>query len=197
MLTPRSCAVIAYQIKMEKEDHMLPSLLWPVCGSRKMVCTRQAADRALEIVKTIATESERKRMALILNVGVEVSGLTREDRIQEFQLLSKYDVPLDWCLPIEIIDVDVEKIKAELPSPAAENVSQILTGVNPSVFFYGWKSGYTTITSNRGVSLTIEKTIEESRVADEVGPDVFVIPQSRSLVGKEKQRRGTIPEDAE
>jgi hypothetical protein len=44
--------MISYQIKMEKVDQMLPSLLWPACGSRKLVCTREAADRALEIVGT-------------------------------------------------------------------------------------------------------------------------------------------------
>jgi hypothetical protein len=187
--------MIAYQIKMEREEPMLPSVLWPACGSRKLVCTREAADRALKIVETIATETERKRMALLLNVGVGLSD--REQRIQELQQLSKYNVPSDWCLPIEVIDIDVEKIKSKLPSPAAENVSQILTGINPSVFFYGWETGYTTITSNRVASREVERTIEEHRVAEETGPDIWIAPQSRSLVGREKERRGAIPADAE
>ena len=76
-------------------------------------------------------------------------------------------------------------------------MSQILTGINPSVFFYGWKSGYTTITSNRVASREVEKTIEENRVAEEMGPDVWIAPQSRSLVGREKERRGAIPADTE
>ena len=42
--------MISYQIKMEKEAPLLPSFLWPACGNRKMVCTREAADRALELV---------------------------------------------------------------------------------------------------------------------------------------------------
>ena len=187
--------MIAYQIKMEREDPMLPSVLWPACNSRKLVCTREAADRALQIVETIATDSERKRMALLLRV--DIGPKDREERLQEFQQLSKYNVPSDWCLPIEVIDVDIEKIKSKLPSPAAENVSQILTGVNVSVFFYGWGSGYSTITSNRVASREVEKAIEENRVAEEMGPDVWIAPQSRSLVGREKQRRGAIPADAE
>ena len=44
--------MISYQIKMEREDQMLPSVLWSACGNRKLVCTREAADRALEIVET-------------------------------------------------------------------------------------------------------------------------------------------------
>jgi hypothetical protein len=44
--------MILHQIQMEKENHLLPSVLWPACGSRKLVCTREAADRALEIVAT-------------------------------------------------------------------------------------------------------------------------------------------------
>lgn len=111
MLTHRSFAVISHQINMEREDHLLPSILWyalseslftvlfdlsgfeskispgghlcsnercrgprglrlaltfqlfraiadseifnrPACSSRKLVCTREAAERALEIVET-------------------------------------------------------------------------------------------------------------------------------------------------
>ena len=44
--------MISYQIKMERNDHLLPSVLWPACGARKLVCTREAAERALEIVET-------------------------------------------------------------------------------------------------------------------------------------------------
>jgi hypothetical protein len=76
-------------------------------------------------------------------------------------------------------------------------VSEILRSVNPSVFFFGWGSGCTTITSNGTVAREIEKTIEENRIAEESGPNIWIAPASRSLVGKEKERRGAIPEDAE
>lgn len=129
-------------------------------------------------------------MALLLNV--ESDGLPREQRIQHFQQLSKYQVPPDWCLPIEVVDIDLDKCKSKLPS-VAQNVSELLRGINPSVFFFGWSSGYTTITSNRTVAREIEKTIEENRAGEEIGPDVWIAPASRSLVGKEKERRGTVP----
>ena len=38
---------ISRQIEMESEDQLLPSSLLPACGSRDMVCTREAAIRML------------------------------------------------------------------------------------------------------------------------------------------------------
>ena len=49
-----------------------------------------------------------------------------------------------------------------LPSVAGK-VSETLRGVNPSVFFFGWASGYTTITSNKTVAKDIEKIIQENK----------------------------------
>ena len=43
---------ITDQITREAKKPLLPSHLWPACGSRKLVCTHEAADRALEIVAT-------------------------------------------------------------------------------------------------------------------------------------------------
>ena len=86
-------------------------------------------------------------------------------------------------------------VKSKLP-PVAEKVSDFLRGVNPSVFLFGWWSGYTTISSNRTVAKEIEKVIEDNRTGDEAGPAIWVSAESRSLVGKEKERRGADPEDA-
>jgi hypothetical protein len=44
---------ISRQIEMESEDQLLPSSLWPACGNRKLVCTREAAVRMQEIVDII------------------------------------------------------------------------------------------------------------------------------------------------
>jgi hypothetical protein len=58
------------------------------------------------------------------------------------------------------------------------------------VFLFGWIAGYTTITSNRIATKTIEKVIEENRKnEDELGPKVWTCPTARSLVAKEKDRR--------
>ena len=65
--------MIFHQIKMEKQDHLLPSVLWPACGIRRLVCTREAADRALEIVATSKLFSNRlKRHFLIHHIHSRV-----------------------------------------------------------------------------------------------------------------------------
>lgn len=58
---------------------------------------------------TVATETERKRMALLLSASLGINELGHDQRIQQFQQLSKYLVPSDWRLPIEVVDVDLDK----------------------------------------------------------------------------------------
>jgi hypothetical protein len=201
---------ISRQIEMESNDQLLPNSLFPACGSREMVCTREAAVRMLEIVEIIGTETEKKRTALLLDLGcggpstadqflgqfkrlsldLDVSPMSSDQRREQFQNLSDYRIPSGWNLPIKVVDVDLPAIKCKLPS-SAEEVSKNLTAINQSVFLYGWETGRTTISSNRAVSKDIEITIEGNRVDEEErGPDIWLCPTSRSLVGKEKQRRG-------
>ncbi|KAF7930559.1 uncharacterized protein EAE98_004959 [Botrytis deweyae] len=175
------------QMEMESEDQLLPSIVWPACGARKLICTREAVARAQEIIDTIGTDTEKKRMELIFGFNHES---TRDKLAEEFQKLSEYSIPLEWQLPISIVDVDVTIIKSELPN-VVYDVSKVLTGVNQSVFLYGWASRLTTISSNRVVAKEIEATIEANRGSVDVqGPDIWLSPMARSLVGKEKQRRG-------
>jgi hypothetical protein len=124
--------MIASQIKMEREDHLLPSFLWPACGSRKLVCTREAAAKALEIVETIGTETERQRMALLLNVDVSLNELDHEQRIHEFQQLSKYEVPTRWSLPIDVVDVDLDKSTYLDSIISVERLLTLFAQSNPS-----------------------------------------------------------------
>ena len=183
---------IQRQIEMEAQDQLLPSSLWPACGDKKLVCTRQAAVRMQEIVAIIGTHTERRRTTLMLGLDDDdVSKYpTQKERVEEFQKLSSYPLPKDWQLPIQIIDYDGTEIDATLP-PIAEKVAETLTAINRSVFLFGWATGRTTISSNRAVAKEVETTIEENRTDEETrGPDIWLCPTSRSLVGKEKQRRG-------
>lgn len=176
------------QMEMESQDQLLPSIVWPACGSRKLVCTREAVARAQEIIDTIGTDTEKQRMELIFGFNHEF--LTRDQLVGEFQKLSEYSIPPGWHLPIAIMDMDICNIVSKLPT-VANDVSDVLTGVNQSVFLYGWASGLTTISSNRVVAKEIEATIEDNRGSIDVqGPDIWLSPMARSLVGKEKQRRG-------
>lgn len=141
-----------------------------------------------EIADTIGTESEKRRTALLL-ASDSGAGLTKKQTRERFQDLSDYTVPTDWCIPIDIVDVDISILKSTLP-PAVNKISESLTEINQAVFLYGWSSGKTTLSSNRAVAKEIESTIEENRTSDEdSGPDIWLC-SSRSLVGKEKQRRG-------
>jgi hypothetical protein len=182
---------IARQRRLEVEDPLLPNSLWPACGERKLVCTRDAAERMHEIVSIVGTETEKKRAALLIHHGNdEQAPLSRTQCIEEFQKLSDYQVPLTWSLPVLVVDIDLESIKSNLP-PIAMEVEKMLININQSVFLYGWGSGNTTLSSNGSVAKEIERKIEENRVDDQdSGPDIWLCPTSRSLVGKEKERRG-------
>ncbi|PSS12989.1 hypothetical protein M430DRAFT_105723 [Amorphotheca resinae ATCC 22711] len=181
---------IARQIRLEAEDQLLPNSLWPACGERKLVCTREAAIRMHEIVNIIGTETEKKRAALLIDQGDDdKTHLTSAQRIEEFQKLSDYQIPPNWNLPVAVIDIDLDSIKSSLP-PVVTEVEKLLININQSVFLYGWSAGQTTMSSNGSVAKSIEAKIEENRVHDsDSGPDIWLCPTSRSLVGKEKERR--------
>jgi hypothetical protein len=179
---------ILRQIKMESEAQLLPSSLWPACGSRKLVCTRAAAQRMQEIVDLIGTESEKKRSSYLMDAE-GTKAWTRKERVTGFQELSAYDVPQDWALPIIVVEPDIAELLKSLP-PIANHVVKQLTDINQSVFLYGWANKITTASSNRTVSKEIEAIIEANRSTDtDEGPDVWLCPTARSLVGKEKSRR--------
>jgi Protein of unknown function (DUF1308) len=191
--------IISRQIQMENEDKVLPSSMWPACGARKLVCTREAAEKMLEIVDTMGTESEKRRAALLLGKD---SHLSRQRILEEFQKLSDYPVPPEWNLPIEVVDVDIASIIASLP-PAANKVSEIFlpNGINRSVFLFGWFANLTTISSNATAARDIEMAIEDENLSSKkldglvitqntLGPNIWICPFARSLVGKEKTRRG-------
>ncbi|RAL64907.1 hypothetical protein DID88_001501 [Monilinia fructigena] len=110
------------QMEMENKDQLLPSIVWPACGTRKLVCTREAVVRAQEIVDTIGTNTEKKRMELLFDSNHES---TRDQLAEEFQKLSEYRIPLKWQLPIWVVDVDISTIMSELPL-VANDVSKCL-----------------------------------------------------------------------
>lgn len=173
------------QIEREKDDQLLPKVLWPACGSRKLVCSKEAADRCREIVATIGTVRETRRTQLIFG-GDE---LTPEERKRELRELSTYSIPDELQLPIEEIDVSIPDCVLKI-GYLAVRVAEKLTVINQSVFLYGWLEGLTTISSNRTVVKDIENLVEQHRQHDEDrGPDVWICPTARSLVGKEKTRR--------
>jgi hypothetical protein len=171
------------QLEIEKKECLIPSVMWPALAGRDLVCTREAAKRMREITGLIGTDSEKERMAVILDEGP--SG---EEKREQLRALSKHEVPDDLRLPVSVCErVGLED--GRLP-PVAKHVAQELTDINRSVFLFGWAEGITTITSNKSSANIVAVTIKKHRTRDdEVGPDVYVCTPSRSLVAKEKVRK--------
>lgn len=193
-ISPSFHRAIVRQIEVEKEQPLLPTELWPAMGAHELLCTKEAAKRMREIVETIGTATEKERMGILLG-NVPNDKLDRESLIRKFQSLSDWQVPVDWVLPIRIVDakpvIEAAKAAGKLP-PVADEVAQVLSAINYSVFMYGWATGLTTISSNRTIDKQIEVTIENSRQVDEnavEGPPVWICDTARSLAGKDKGRK--------
>jgi hypothetical protein len=180
-------SAIRRQLEIEDSERLMPNLLWPAMADRILQCTGEAAQRMREITEFIGTETEKARMAVLLGEGEGV-GRERYELITAFGRLSCHEVPKEWQLPVRVVDAVIDGDK--LP-PLARAVAKELTSINRSVCLYGWKMGYTTITSNRTTAKQIERTVEDNRKSDsDSGPDIWVCWTSRSLVAKEKDRKG-------
>lgn len=172
------------QVEIEDNENLLPSLLYPAMGSRKLFCTKEAAKRMREIVETIGTASEKARTAILMG---DDSSTPREQLIEEMQQWSAYEVPACWQLPIRVVDQDKDGCQVNLPTEAA-HVIRDQTEINKSVFLYGWAAQITTITSNRTVVKQLEGELEQYiDLADGVWPKIWLCPTARSLVGREKR----------
>ncbi|EEH22774.1 hypothetical protein PABG_04985 [Paracoccidioides brasiliensis Pb03] len=183
---------IIRQIELEAKQPLVTSELWPAMYNRELVCTEEAAKRMHEIVETIGTASEKQRKKLMM--GETDIKLGREELISQFQKLSDHKVPMDWNIPIKLVNAqsEIERgWKDGILPPQASEIASRLSDINTSVFLYGWASGRTTISSNRTVAKQIEVFIEENRNGDDelVGPLVWVCDTARSLVGKESNRK--------
>ncbi|KAE8148959.1 hypothetical protein BDV25DRAFT_168101 [Aspergillus avenaceus] len=184
---------IIRQLEVERERPLLNTELWPAMGARELLCTEEAAQRMREIVDTIGTETEKRRTELLLGAP-PFNSWERDSILQKFQELSDNQVPADLKLPIKIVEakavVDSAVKQDKLPEVSSK-VAQILSDINHSVFFYGWASRITTISSNRTVVKQVEAIVEQHRNGDEQleGPPVWVCDTARSLIGKERGRK--------
>jgi hypothetical protein len=173
---------IRRQIQIEEKEKLMPDTLYPAMAGRDLVCTQIAAQRMREIVDFIGTDSEKARTAIMMGDDASKSP---SDLLADFQQFSCNPIPSSWKLPIRVVDPG-----SLVLSPLAQAVSEQLTEINQSVFLFGWVAGYTTITSNKIATKSIEKAVEENRKRDEeAGPNVWICPTARSLVAKEKDRR--------
>lgn len=189
--------MIRQQIETEQSREVLATRLWPVCGSRELVCTFEAKKRLLEIVGILGMDEEKERTKLLLpedHTDENEKPSTREDRLRRYQELCDHRLPRDWQIPIQIIDgnatVDDALATGKLPS-LAHTVAEQLSDLNRSIFMTGWLLGITTITSNRTTVRQIEAIIENEKGDkddDVVGPMTWICDTSRSLFVKDSNK---------
>ncbi|OTB06008.1 hypothetical protein M426DRAFT_21433 [Hypoxylon sp. CI-4A] len=173
---------------LESEQSML-SLVYPMLGDHKLVCTKEAAETFFHIADTLATESEKARAYLILGHESEKS---QEQRIKELQQLSIHEVPACLQLPIRVVDMNENNCQARLSDPIKKKLETVL---NPgrSVFSYGWASSLTTMTCNSVVIKQLEKDLEQlPTLGDLPWPSIWAFPTSRPFVSVPKDTRKRV-----
>ncbi|KAJ5568479.1 hypothetical protein N7450_010965 [Penicillium hetheringtonii] len=117
-ILPHFHRAIVRQIEVEKEQPLLPTELWLAMGNRELICTKEAAKRMCEIVNTIGTETEIQRMELVMG-NASTAQLDHKSIIEKFQSLSDWQVPIDWALPVKIVDAHpaIDAAKTEKKTP--------------------------------------------------------------------------------
>lgn len=133
--------------KEEARLPLLPEYLWPACGSKRLVCTRDAAVKMQEVLETYGTRTEKERAALVIDFHDDAN-MTKEERLQKFQELSHHTVPSEWNIPVQIVDVDITSLKSQLPE-IAEALWKRQDTHAISACVYGWAKGLTTLSSNK------------------------------------------------
>lgn len=184
------------QAQLEQEDQLLSANLYPALADRQLVCTKEAATQMDTIVDTVGNAAEKRRTILLLTREVTVPQEQSATRREDFQRLSEHDVPVTFRFPIIVVDKDEALIGTSegFSARISSVVSGQLTAVNASVFMYGWRTGRTTVTSNRTAMHQVEELIEASRSPDGAddrvrGPIAWFIPVARSLVGMDRGRK--------
>ncbi|KAI0833926.1 hypothetical protein F5Y06DRAFT_290135 [Hypoxylon sp. FL0890] len=173
---------------LESEQSML-SLVYPILGNHKLVCTQEAAETFFHIVDTLATDSEKARAHLIVGSDPEKS---QEQRVEGLRSLSIHEVPSYLQLPISIVNMNENNCQDRLTDEIKKKLETVL---NPgrSVFSYGWASGLTTMTCNSVVIKQLEKDLEQlPTLGDLPWPSIWAFPTSRPFVGVPKDIRKRV-----
>lgn len=185
--TPQWQYALVQQMKSEKQRPLMVRDLWPAIGDRELVSCKAAMLRFKSLVEIMGTDTEKKRARLLL--GEEpYENFDQNALLREFQELSTFQVPMEWKLPIKVVEIppltDATKQKEV---HALEQSQPDVSDLTKDVILYGWITGLTTITSNRTISKQIEDIVESNRTDDDTkGPEIWVCERSRSLVGKTK-----------
>jgi hypothetical protein len=170
----------------EKKRKIITTWMYPAMSSRKLICTKEAADTCRKIVNTIGTDTEVARLKLLL---CEDPSMTREQILDEFRLLSKYPVPAGLKYPVRVLETSATDCTKDLPAEAWQALEDTSEPTR-TVFAYGWATQQTTLTSN-GIGInSLTRNLED--LSDSYRgswPSIWLCPFSRSLVGVPKHVR--------
>ena len=176
------------QILEEEKEKLLNTHLYPAIANHPMVCTQEAADQMNLINETIATDTEKIRADILLAQNEHATSSLEELRTA-WTALSDYSQPPTFQLPIKIFPSHLERLRDQLP-PVAKTIAKDLSPLNQAIFFYGWAEGLTTLSSNRAKANIIENCINKEGLGDaEMGPNIWLCGESRSLIAKQGKRR--------
>jgi hypothetical protein len=176
------------QILEEQKEKLLPTHLYPAIAAHPMVTTQAAVDQMNVIVDTLATDREKTR-ANILLAQRDRENVSSDDLLKEWLELSNHPAPEGFQLPIRLEPNDIEQRLDTLPA-VAQKIEKELGPLNTSIFFYGWSTGLTTLSSNRARAKQIERLINEVGLKDgEAGPHIWLCGESRSLIAKHGRRK--------
>lgn len=174
------------QLRFERQEALLPNILYPVLRGRTLLTTETAAKQCRAIVETIGNDGEKARCAALLDASDKTAAQ------ETLRATTDHAIPTDLNLPVYVIPDDALPPDAQPRSPLSarllEAVAAKLSTINRSVFLFGWRTGFTTISSNNNAVREIDHLLEEHRAADgsedEVAaPDTWICTP-RSVVGK-------------
>lgn len=153
-----------------------------------MVTTQEAAEQMNLIVDTLATDKEKVRANLLL-AQRDRQDLSPDERLREWLALSDHPAPEGFQLPIRVEPSNIDQRLDNLPV-VAKTMEPELGPLNTAIFFYGWSTGLTTLSSNRARAKQIERSINEVGLKDgEAGPHIWLCGESRSLIAKHGRRK--------
>ncbi len=118
----KSDSSLRYQVDEEEQVAVLPTRLFPLIGTRKLVTTAASQARFLEIVEMLGSDMEKRRTTLLFSVD--------RDAVNELDASSVHDWPLTMRLPIECV-------RFERP-PEMPPFCVKLPEISQNVFESGW-----------------------------------------------------------
>lgn len=202
---PWQAATTVAQIAEEKlHGGLMARTLYPVLQRRELVCTREAAEHFHDVLKTVGTETERRRGRLLVPRDDDTLPKSDASIRGEFCLMSIHPPPPNVQIPIKIIpetwdtpSIATAVAQGRLPGVALD-VARYSNFKPPklSIYVHGWATGMVTVTSNKEISGQIRTLVEDNRRDEgEKGPRIWRVDVTRNLLAKSATPPGGVPQD--